>query len=69
MGQPGRQPEFADLRVSLRALEGELARYRRTGRLVHLEHAARALEEVRDALYDVRKTAQERAREVHGEPT
>jgi len=57
MGEPGRQPEFADLRVSLRVLEGELARYRRTGRLVHLEHAARAFEEVRDALYDVRKTA------------
>lgn len=67
-GEPSRQPEFADLRLSLRILAGELARYRRTGRWVHLEHAARALKEVHGALDEVRKTARERAPQEY-EPT
>lgn len=46
-----------DLRLSLAVAQGEFARYRRTGGLIHLAHASRALADAQKALDEVRQRA------------
>lgn len=51
------RPEYADLQLSLAVAQGEFARYCRTGELIHLAHATRALDEARTSLDQVRRRA------------
>ena len=50
------RPEYADLQLSLAVAQGEFARYCRTGELIHLAHATRALDEAQTSLDQVRRS-------------
>ncbi len=51
------RPKYADLQLSLAVAQGEFARYCRTGELIHLAHATRALGEAQSGLDQVRQRA------------
>jgi hypothetical protein len=55
------RPEYTDLQLSLAVAQGEFARYCRTGELIHLAHATRALVEAQSSLGEVRQRALARA--------
>ena len=57
MGYRNQPPEHAHFQLSLAVAQGEFARYCRTGELVHLAHATRALDEAQTELDEVRRRA------------